>query len=87
MNKYLIKISQSMKDESTITPGPTALHESIASIPADIAGVGLGGIVGKKFGLMAGEHNLGSMAGAAVGGLITNYAVLKHQQLKQKGLI
>ena len=87
MNKYLIKISQSMNDKSTMTPGPTAIHETLASIPADIAGVGLGGIVGRKYGLLAGEHNLGSMAGAAIGGLATNYAVLKHQQLQQKGLI
>jgi hypothetical protein len=32
-----------------------------------------------------GSHNFGGMAGGVLGGLAANYAVLKHEQLKQKG--
>lgn len=80
-------------DDTSSSPGKTALHETIASIPADVVGVGLGAKLGTKlkldkvnFGkMMGGEHNIGGMAGAALGGLAANYAVLKHQQMKQQG--
>ena len=89
-NKYLLKISQQQQDRDDPNhPFRTAATESLASIPADIVGTAAGGAMGTKlfgersminFGKTIGSHNIGGMAGAAVGGLLTNYAVLKHQQ-------
>jgi phage tail tape-measure protein len=78
MNKYLVKIA----DQIQHTPLKTAVHESVAAVPADIAGGMAGAKLGSKFGPKG--IAIGSLAGAALGGLATNYAVLKHQQLKQQ---
>jgi predicted class III extradiol MEMO1 family dioxygenase len=87
MNKYLTKLAEQL-DQNLVniaTPGKIAVHQSIAGILPDIGGMAAGNIVGRKFGLIHGSHNLGGMAGGILGGLAANYAVLKREQLKQKG--
>ena len=92
MNRYLTKLAQMYdQDDPADHPLRTATTESIASIPADIAGTAAGAALGSKilknpmvnFGKTFGEHNIGGMVGAAAGGLLTNYAVLKYQQNKR----
>jgi uncharacterized protein YcfJ len=67
----------------------TAVKETAAGLPLDFAGMALGGIIGKEFGLkpfaaFGHSHDIGSMAGAAAGGLAANYAVLKHERQGQQ---
>ena len=79
MNKYLVKIADHLDK-----PGPaaTAAHQSIAGILPDIAMGALGGKLGAKFGARGAA--VGATTGTILGGLGANYAVLKHQQLKQQ---
>jgi len=90
MNKYLIKIAETVYSEDVQrehSPFKTALTESVLAIPVDMAGVAAGNRIGDRFKLnynfgkyLGGTHNVGGMAGAALGGLAANYAVLKGQQ-------
>ena len=87
MNKYLIKIADQFRDNhvNIASPGKIAVHQSVAGIVPDLVGMVAGNVAGRKLGLIHGSHNLGGMAGGILGGLAANYAVLKHEQLKQKG--
>ena len=76
-NKYLTKIADQLDQPK---PFKTAVHESVAAIPADIAGGAAGAKLGSRFGPKG--IAIGTMTGAALGGLAANYGVLKHQQLK-----
>lgn len=79
-NKYLSKVAELRKYYKGDEPFETAVHESVAAIPADIAGGAAGAKLGAKFG--AKGVAIGSLTGAALGGLVTNYAVLKHKSLQ-----
>jgi hypothetical protein len=91
MNKYLVKIADELaqpeKQKKQSGPFNVAAQESAASLVPDFAGAAAGNIVGNKVGIgavkfLGHEHNLGGMAGAALGGLAANYGVLKYHQLK-----
>lgn len=75
-NKYLTKIAEQIRQAKQHHPFETALKETVAGIPADAAG----GFVGTKIGAKFGHPVAGALAGATLGGLATNYAVLKHQE-------
>lgn len=79
MNKYLVKIAENADKPG---PGKTAIHQSVVGILPDVAMGALGGKIGAKFGARGAA--VGGVAGTVLGGLGANYAVLKHQQLKQQ---
>lgn len=80
MNKYLIKIASAIP-VMPATPAKTALHQTIAAVPSDALGIWAGSKLALRSGMGEGK---GAFMGATLGGLATNYAVLKHQELKRK---